>query len=166
MKLFGPRKRRTRQHVIADLSVNYVERFIIEAGHTAQRLGPDYGYDLVMFTYDEQGFVEPDSVFLQVKAAEVLRASGPAYVFQLDIRDYNLWMMEKMPVILILFDATRRQAYWLDVQRYFHENAARQPKRGVKSVRVQVPKRQVVNRRALAQIRGIKWEARLRAVGE
>ncbi len=50
-----PRKRRTRQHVIADQSVNYVERFIIDEGHTVQRLAPDYGYDLIPFTYDEEG---------------------------------------------------------------------------------------------------------------
>jgi hypothetical protein len=31
----GPRKQRTRQHVIADLSVHYVEGFILEEGHTA-----------------------------------------------------------------------------------------------------------------------------------
>jgi hypothetical protein len=35
-QLLIPRKQRTRQHVIADLSVHYVEGFIVEAGHTAQ----------------------------------------------------------------------------------------------------------------------------------
>jgi len=38
--------------VLADLSVHYVEGFILEAGHTAQQLERDYGYDLLMFTYD------------------------------------------------------------------------------------------------------------------
>src|SRR5207253_11267359 len=52
--LIGPRKQRTRQHVIADLSVHHVERFILEEGHTAQGLGSDHGYDLVLFSYDEQ----------------------------------------------------------------------------------------------------------------
>jgi hypothetical protein len=52
----GPRKRRMRQHVIADLGVHYVERFILEEGHTAQRVGSDY---------DEQGYPEPDSVYFQ-----------------------------------------------------------------------------------------------------
>ncbi len=33
-KIFGPRKRRTREHVIADQSVNHLERFIIDEGHT------------------------------------------------------------------------------------------------------------------------------------
>jgi hypothetical protein len=55
----GPRKRRTRQHVIADQSVNHVERFIIEAGHVMHRLANDYGYDLVMMTFDESGYAEP-----------------------------------------------------------------------------------------------------------
>jgi len=52
-QMFSPRKQRTRQHVIADQSVNHVERLIIDAGHTAQRLTADYGYDLVLFTYDD-----------------------------------------------------------------------------------------------------------------
>jgi hypothetical protein len=54
-ELLIPRKQRTRQHVIADLSVHYVEAFILEAGHTTQQLECDYGYDLLMFTYDERG---------------------------------------------------------------------------------------------------------------
>src|SRR5438093_11914181 len=98
-----PRKRRTRQHVIADLSIHHVEGFILEEGHTAQRLGSDYGYDLILFTYDAQGYAEPDAVYFQFKAAESLQAVGSDYVFDLDIRDYNLWIMEQMPVILILF---------------------------------------------------------------
>ena len=61
-KLFGPFKRRTRQHVIADQSVNHAERFIIDEGHTAQRLEKDYGYDLALFTYDDQGYAEPGAV--------------------------------------------------------------------------------------------------------
>jgi len=37
-QILALRKRRTREHVIADQSVNNVERFIIEEGHTAQRM--------------------------------------------------------------------------------------------------------------------------------
>jgi hypothetical protein len=165
-KIFGPRKRRTRQHVIADQSVNHVERFIIEEGHTAQRLEKDYGYDLFLFTYDEQGYVEPGLVSLQFKAAERSQAIGSDWVFDLDIRDYNLWMLERWPVILILFDASRRRAVWLLVQRYFHEDAARRPKKGAKTVRVRVPRHQVVNRRAISKMRDLKWEARRLVIGE
>src|ERR1700722_18996461 len=115
-KIFGPRKQRTRQHVIADRSVNHVERFILEEGHTAQRLEKDYGYDLLMFTFDEQGYVEPALVWFQLKATDSLSAVESHYVFDLDLRDYNLWMLEEWPVILVLYDASRRRAYWLPVQ--------------------------------------------------
>jgi hypothetical protein len=164
-KIFGPRKQRTRQHVIADQSVNHVERFIIDEGHTAQRMEKDYGYDLLLFTYDEQGYSEPDFLSLQLKAAESLQAVGLDYVFDVDIRDYNLWMLEQMPVILILFEASRRRAFWLSVQSYFSQDVGRRPKKGAKAVRVRVPRRQVVNRRAVAKMRDLKWEARRRVVG-
>jgi hypothetical protein len=162
-QMFAPRKQRTRQHVIADQSVNHVERLIIDGGHTAQRLSPDYGYDLVLFTYDEMGFLEPGSVYVQLKAAETLKAVGFDYVFDVDIRDYNLWMLEEMPVILILFAASRRRAYWVCVQNYFSKGVAREPKKGAKTVRVRVPRRQPVTRIAVATWRDLKRQARHRA---
>lgn len=93
--MLGPRKRRTRQHVIADLSVHHVEGFILEEGHTTQRLGSDYGYDLLVRTFDERGFVEPGAIYFQFKAMEALSEIGLDFVFDLDIRDYNLWMREE-----------------------------------------------------------------------
>jgi hypothetical protein len=157
-KILFPRKQRTRQHVIADQSVNYVERFVIDEGHTVQRLEYDYGYDLHMITYDEDGYVEPGSIYIQLKASERLVESAAGYIFDLDIRDYNLWMMEPMPVILILFDASRRRAFWLHIQRYFQEIAPRRPRKGAQTVRLHVSRRQPVNRRAIARMRAAKQE--------
>src|SRR5262245_21033530 len=108
-----PRKQRTRQHVIADLSLNHVERFIFDAGHSTLRLTQDYGYDLILFTYDERGYAEPGIALFQLKASEALTRSGPDYLYDLDVRDYNLWMLENNPIFLVLYDATRRRAYWL-----------------------------------------------------
>jgi hypothetical protein len=159
------RKRRTREHVMADQSVNYVERFVIDEGHTAQRQEHDYGYDLNVITYDSHGYVEPGLFFLQLKASETLNESGRDYLFDLDVRDHNLWMMELLPVFLVLFDASRRRAYWLLVQAYFRRDRARQPKPGVKTVRVRVPKRQPVNCRAIAAMRAIKQEKLTRLKG-
>jgi hypothetical protein len=150
---------------MADLSAHHVEGFILEEAHSFQRLTPDYGYDLVLFTYDEQGYLEPGSVYLQLKASESLRAARAAYVFDVDIRDYNLWTLEEMPVILILFDASRSRAYWLCVQDDFGEDGARQPRRGAKTVRVRVPAKQVVNRRAVRRWRALKGERRSRRIG-
>jgi len=152
--------------VIAAQSTNHVERFIIDEGHTAQRLESDYGYDLILMTYDAQGYAEPGSVFLQLKASETLAESGTDYAFNLDVRDYNLWVTELMPVVLVLFDASRRRAFWLPVQSYFEEDPSRTPKRGAKTVRVRVPKRQAVSRRAVARLRASKQEIFDRFAGE
>ena len=77
----------------------------------------------------------------------------------MDIRDYNLWTREKMPVIFVLYDATRRRAYWLTIQEYFRGDVARRPRGGARSVRIRIPRRQVVNGRAIAKMREIKWAA-------
>ena len=154
-----PGKRRTRQHVIEDISVHHVEGVILHRGYTAQRVTSDYGYDLLMTTFDDAGYAEPGVVYLQVKASEALLAVGGDYVFDLDVRDYNLWKREELPVILVLYDATRGEAYWLAVQGYFRETATRQPRAGAKTVRVRVPKSHVLDRDAVSVFRELKREA-------
>jgi hypothetical protein len=134
-KIFGPRKRRTRQHVIADLAVHCVEGFILDEGHIAERKQFDYGYDLTMTTFDEQGYAEPELVFFQVKASERLKEVGETFFQDIDLRDYHLWMRERTPVVLVLYDASRREAYWLDVRRYFAGTEPRRPKTGAKWAR-------------------------------
>ncbi|HZZ81439.1 MAG TPA: DUF4365 domain-containing protein [Gemmataceae bacterium] len=152
----GPRKQRTRQHIIADQSLNYVQRFIIDEGHTSQELTRDYGYDLVMFTYDERGYIEPDFVAIQIKATERLHPSGSVFVYDLDIRDYNLWMLEKVPVILVLYDAADRRAVWVEIHEYFSADGGRRPKKGARTIRIRVPMNQSLNRRAIAKMRALK----------
>ena len=163
-QIVGPRKQRTRQHVIADLSVHYLEGFILDEGHTAQRLTSDYSYDLLMRTFDEQGYVEPGFVYFQVKAAESLRVVGSNYVFDVHVRDYNLWIREEMPVVLVLFDASRKKAFWLVVQSYFR-NLTRRPRRGQKTVRVRVPKQQTIDREAIEKLRDLKQQLRRPQLG-
>ena len=134
---------------------------MLEAGHGSLRLTTDYGYDIAMTTFDPEGFAEPGLVLFQLKASDNLSESAGFYPFDLDIRDYNLWMLEDMPVILILHDAIRKKAYWLDVQMYFLEDASRRPKKGTKTIRVRVPNDQVFNRRAVRVLRMRKEEALL-----
>lgn len=159
------RKRRTREHVIADLSVHHVEGFVLHEGHTAQRLDQDYGYDLVIVTYDAHGYIEAGALFAQLKAAERLQRVRTDYVFDLDIRDYNLWTPNRIPVILILYEAVRNQAFWLPIQRYFNNDATRRPRKGAKTVRVRIPSKQQVGRSAVAQMRELKNQWRPSAVG-
>ena len=55
-------KTRTREHVIADLSINHVERQLLLCGCSGQRMHVDYGYDLSMYSFNAQGEVEPGNV--------------------------------------------------------------------------------------------------------
>ena len=151
----GPRKQRTRQHIISDQSVNHVERIIIDAGYVVHRVVSDYGYDLVITTFDDQGYIEPGVVFLQLKASDALRATAEKYAYDLDVRDYNLWRLENQPVCLILFDARTRRAYWVHVQEYF-ATVSRRPRKGAKSVRVLIPRRQRLNAAAVTRVRTLK----------
>jgi hypothetical protein len=152
------RKRRTREHVIASLSVNYVERFILEEGHTVERIEHDYGYDLVMITHDGDGCVEPGYVYIQLKASDVLPPPDPdaQYIVQLDVKDHGLWCEEPMPVILVLYDAARRRAYWLYIQEYFEQDARRKPRPNARSIRLRVPIRNRMSCRAVQSMRGRK----------
>jgi hypothetical protein len=164
-RFLGPRKQRTRQHVIADLSVHHVEGYILEESHTPCRLTPDYGYDLVLFTHDGNGYLEPGSVYIQLKAAEALHAAGAGYVFDLDIRDYK--SMDVGRDAGASHPIQRRASTGLLglLQRYFAADATRHPKKGAKTVRVRVPVRQPVNRTAVAGWRDLKWEALRRPRG-
>src|SRR5205807_17909 len=115
------RKRRTRQHVIADLSVNHVERLVLRCGWTVERIRHDYGLDLVMRTYSSDGQIRSDSVWFQLKATERMPKLRDSRTFPVRVewRDLLLWLNEPMPVILAIYNAVEDQAYWLYVQAYF-----------------------------------------------
>ena len=115
------RKRRTRQHIIADLSVNYVERFILLAGFSVERIENDYGIDLNLYTYDNSGEIENGTIFIQLKASDNLRNSknGDYVSFSIRRSDLESWLEELFPVMLVLYDPALDKAYWLYIQRHF-----------------------------------------------
>ena len=148
------RKQRTRQHVIADLSVNHVERFVFKCGYTVQRTSADYGYDLWLETYNEKGQIEDDYVRLQLKASDNLGqyqlAHDEAFSFPVSTKDYRLWSEALLPVFFILYDAQMDEAYWLDVQDY----ATKQPQDSAgKSVRLRIPCHHVLGVQTIRLIR-------------
>ena len=112
------RKRRTREHVIADLSVNHVERFALLCGFSVERVRFDYGIDLIVHTYNRQGEIENGRILFQLKASDRLRLSqdGSTVQCRLARADLNYWLGETMPVILIQYDARNDRAYWIHIQ--------------------------------------------------
>jgi hypothetical protein len=135
-------KKRTREHVIADISLAHVQFFVANAGFTSEATTKDYGYDLSVNTFDKEGLIEPLAILIQLKGSEVLNLhpDGVSYWFPLDIRDYNLWMQEANPVFLLLYQATSNRAYWLYFQQYMKSPASHKPKKGARTFRVKIPK--------------------------
>lgn len=115
------RKRRTRQHIIADLSVNYIERLVLLAGFSVERIEYDYGVDLNLYTYTKSGEIENGTIFIQLKASDSLKylKSSNHVSFSIMRSDLESWLEELFPVILVLYDASLDKAYWLYIQRYF-----------------------------------------------
>ncbi len=98
-----PKKRRSREHIIADLAVNHVERFVFLCGYSAERVEYDYGYDLIIFTYDSQSEIENGQIYLQLKARNYLRIvkDKSAIAFSVYRSYLELWLLEPMPCMSI-----------------------------------------------------------------
>jgi hypothetical protein len=148
-----PRKRRTREHVIADLSANHVERHALLCDYSVERRAHDYGIDLVVFTYDSNGEVENGEVLFQLKATDRLKtvSAGQEVTFRLDRADLLAWLNEPMPVILVVYDAVAEEGYWLYVQAYFSKRQRSVRKRGSASISVRIPQTNVLNQTAIRQ---------------
>jgi hypothetical protein len=140
------RKRRTRQHVLADLSVNHVERHVLRCGWTVERMVHDYGIDLELFTFDKTGAVQEGTVQMQLKATERLRRrpGGATFPFRVQRSDLGFWLAQPMPVLLILYEARKDTAYWLYVQSYFRSQTEFNLFAAAKTITVGVPVANVV----------------------
>lgn len=156
-------KRRTREHVIAGLGVNHVERHALLAGYTVDRFVHDYGLDLILVTYDGAGEVEPGPIFLQVKATDaptVLR-DGATIVCRIEQADLEWWLEERVPVILVVYDAGNDVAYWVHVQAYFARGPRSSPARTTATVAVHLPMANRVDAAAMRRFARLRDEERL-----
>jgi hypothetical protein len=149
-----PGKVRTREHVLADLSVNYVERQVLLGGCSVQRVYSDYGYDLVMSSYNTDGEIEGGIVFFQVKATDhlPLLADGKIISWSISRRDLRLWLNEAYPVILVVYAGRNDLAYWLDIQAYFAGYPTAELFRAGATITVRIPIANRLNLRAVKRI--------------
>lgn len=145
------RKSRTREHVIADLSVNHVERLVLRCGWTVERTRHDYGLDLIMDTFNANGEVENGRIAFQLKATDARKRSvdGTTIPVRLEWRDLLFWVNEGEPVILILYDAHEDRAYWLYVQEYFRQTQWTARAAATTTVTVHVPADNVLDEAAI-----------------
>jgi hypothetical protein len=151
-------KLRTREHVLADLSVNYVEKQALLCGFSALRVQPDHGIDLMVQTLNRHGEVETGWLLFQLKATDRLRDVDRGHALSCRIERAHLrhWLRESYPVILTLYDGRADLAYWVLVSRYFEERAGFDLARCGERVSVSIPRGNVLDRKAMKTL--ARWK--------
>jgi len=159
------RKRRTRAHIIADLSINHVEKWVLQCGWTVQRFSPDYGLDLLMTTFDRRGEIENGDVRLQIKATDSIKelAKDKVIALRLEWRDMVYWLNEPLPVILVLYDAKSDRAWWLHLNETLRGEGRKVAKRA--NLTVSFPLANVLDTKAVRRFRKLRNVALARARG-
>jgi uncharacterized protein DUF4365 len=152
------RKRRTRQHIIADLSVNHVEHQALLCGFSVERLIHDYGIDLEVFTFNRKGEIEEGKILLQIKASDQLavRPAKTTFAFRIERKDLVLWLAQPMPVILVVYEAPKDIAYWLYIQSYFSKRKDFNLFAAGKKITLHIPIKNVVHPTAMRRFAGFR----------
>ncbi len=114
-------------------------------GFSVERVEKDYGYDLILFTYDKNRELENGQIYVQAKATEkakhLKRTSNIS--FTLEKSHLATWLSEPMPVILTLYDVSQDKAYWLYLQSFFE--VTRPKIRGEKRLSVHLSENNLVS---------------------
>lgn len=118
------RKQRTRELVIEEMSVNFLERQVLRRSHLLQiPVRREYGCDATMFHFAPDSEMEWGEMRFQLKATDRLKtiAKGKFVSYSVDIRHLHFWSFKadrSYPFILVVYDALKHRAFWLDVQSY------------------------------------------------
>ena len=153
------RKVRTREHVLADLSYNFLERQVLRRGHWLDCPANDYGIDATMFHHNQGGEIENGEVRFQLKASDCLKVGGDGdWIAQrVETRDIRYWYFELYPVILVAYDAGANRAYWLHVQQYVAERPTLMDSTAARTT-VRIPVRNKLSIRAIDHFRSLSLE--------
>jgi Domain of unknown function (DUF4365) len=152
------RKLRTREHVLDDLSANYVEKQALLCSFAVDRAGADYGIDLYVQTVTRRGEVENGRILFQLKGTDRIKLvdGGRAVSCRVERADLRHWLNEKQPVILALYDARADVAYWLDVRGYFRALPGFDLDRAPQRVSVSIPRANVLDRAGMKHLARLK----------
>jgi hypothetical protein len=139
------------EHVLADLSANYVEKQALLCGFAAERVRLNYGIDLIVQTFNRRGEVEGSRILFQLKATDRIKvlAGGSAVSCRTERADLAHWLEEPLLVVLVLYDAKADVGYWILVRHYFAGLEGFDLARCGERVSVSIPQGNVLDRKAM-----------------
>lgn len=156
--MVGKRKQRPRSHIIAALSVNFVEKIALLNDFAVDVIKNDYGYDLNIYTYNSSGEIENGFLLFQLKASDSVRYinNNQDVSFTLDKRDLDLWLNDFLPVVLVIYDAVKDVAYYLYVQAYFQNITGFSLEEISDTHTVNIPVSNILTKEVMSQIANAK----------
>jgi hypothetical protein len=111
-----------------------------------------------METYDEQGGIQNEGVWFQLKGTDklVVVAKKRAIPMRMEWRDLLFWLNERMPGILVIYDAMQERAWWLHLQETLQTIPRKSRQHPAGTVTVHVPVDHILDEAAIrhfAQLR-------------
>jgi hypothetical protein len=154
--------------VIADLSVNHVERQVLLCGYSVERVWMDYGIDLIVHTYNRRGEAENGRVLFQVKATDRIRRSkdSVSVLCRLETVDLRFWSGETMPVIVVHYDAMSDLARYVHVQRFLAGHPTLDLRGSARRVTVAIPSSEIFDQKTMKEIARVKNKIVATQLGE
>ena len=100
--------------------------------------------------------MESDFLLIQLKATDVLRRvnTGQDFALTLERRDLEAWIVNRVPVFLILYDVLNEAGYWMEIQNRSIRNAL--TNRTGDTLTLHLPVANRVDGTAVAEMRRIK----------
>jgi hypothetical protein len=153
----GVHSRRTREHIIEEMSLNFLEREVLKRGH---QLIPatkrEYGHDATMIHFcPKTGGIENGEVRFQLKATNNLDTEAEFAIcpdIKLEHLHYWYWEAQRLPFVLVLYDAMRHRGYWVDVRRYV-DDELQEVDPDQKTTRIRIPWSSRINVRSIDRFR-------------
>lgn len=145
----GPK--RTRAHVLENLSRQYVEG-IFPPEWICRQVEDDYGIDLrvEIVTGDQVTGLE---FSIQLKATDHLKTSGDDVLHRCKVSTAEYFLHRLEAVMYVVYDAQEKIAYWLWMQPYPNRlDAARSGWRDQKTVGIRIPRSNRLTRENLSAI--------------
>lgn len=151
------RKIRTREHVIAAMSLHHVAYIVAKAGYVLDVPIADYGFDGLITTFDGDGCIESGTISVQFKATDHLRVLADGRIaVRLDNRDIDFWLGNFFPVIVVIFDARQETSYYLSVQEHFKAHPLTSDQRRRATLTVHIDPGAIVSDTAVRAWRDLK----------